>query len=90
MLKQQMLGVFRCVQIAAAFRRLCVETLPLLCDGVGTTAAAFRRLCVETELAWLAIARREAAAFRRLCVETLALNLPPEGALRSRLQAAVC
>ena len=67
-LKQQMLGVFRCVQIAAAFRRLCVET----------------------ELAWLAIARREAAAFRRLCVETLALNLPPEGALRSRLQAAVC
>ena len=75
---------------AAAFRRLCVETSDDFIIQIHQTAAAFRRLCVETELAWLAIARREAAAFRRLCVETLALNLPPEGALRSRLQAAVC
>ena len=59
----------RCV-VAAAFRRLCVETrLPeILQQPEG--AAAFRRLCVETALAAASKYTDNAAAFRRLCVET--------------------
>ena len=33
---------------AAAFRRLCVETVPRLLSNTGYSTAAFRRLCVET------------------------------------------
>ena len=32
----------------AAFRRLCVETLKTVSDGLKHWPAAFRRLCVET------------------------------------------
>ena len=44
--------------------------------------AAFGRLCVETMFPPFRQPETRPAAFGRLCVETLALNLPPEGALR--------
>ena len=45
--------------MAAAFRRLCVETTTLIGVAKGLFAAAFRRLCVETQniLVMRAIAR---------------------------------
>ena len=55
---------------AAAFRRLCVETLiDLIAESICSTAA-FRRLCVETAAFGIVGVRFGAAAFRRLCVET--------------------
>ena len=35
--------------VPAAFRRLCVETVPYCCYLFRVIPAAFRRLCVETE-----------------------------------------
>ena len=56
---------------AAAFGRLCVETMNGLPPRSCTQAAAFGRLCVETANAAPTAARISAAAFGRLCVETL-------------------
>ena len=57
--------------MAAAFGRLCVETLSLIAKTQNGTAAAFGRLCVETAAFGTDIAvLRKAAAFGRLCVET--------------------
>ena len=56
----------------AAFRRLCVETLKTVSDGLKHWPAAFRRLCVETPCRPnRSRAGLGTAAFRRLCVETL-------------------
>ena len=55
---------------AAAFRRLCVETLAAIGDARSYAAAAFRRLCVETFSVNTTGKIFSAAAFRRLCVET--------------------
>ena len=41
----------------AAFRRLCVETLDLVSNGIAIDPAAFRRLCVET-LEWIGQVRQ--------------------------------
>ena len=54
----------------AAFRRLCVETLPAPKIFKKRGPAAFRRLCVETHLVSEYGKRSLPAAFRRLCVET--------------------
>ena len=72
--------------VAAAFRRLCVETLiDLIAESICSTAA-FRRLCVETAAFGIVGVRFGAAAFRRLCVETLHKSIgagwdaqPPSG-----------
>ena len=73
---------------AAAFGRLCVETLSaihLLLQHL-KVAAAFGRLCVETQSEIELNERILAAAFGRLCVETrlnlLSMNSnkqPPSG-----------
>ena len=56
---------------AAAFGRLCVETLAtLLVIAYNSLAAAFGRLCVETAKIAFADRLASAAAFGRLCVET--------------------
>ncbi len=57
--------------LAAAFGRLCVETLAYAYSGVLVDAAAFGRLCVETVKDLLRNGGSVAAAFGRLCVETL-------------------
>ena len=61
---------------AAAFGRLCVETLSTVATGKYTGAAAFGRLCVETLMALLESEKADAAAFGRLCVETSATARP--------------
>ena len=58
--------------IAAAFGRLCVETLSKRLNQSPIKAAAFGRLCVETVQYLMAFAKIAAAAFGRLCVETTA------------------
>ena len=77
-------------QIAAAFARLCVETLLNIVFNDELVAAAFARLCVETALQESIEKNDEAAAFARLCVETnvYALSTPTKNG--SRLRAAVC
>ena len=55
---------------AAAFGRLCVETMSLQNTRLHTCAAAFGRLCVETLLLAYFQSPLIAAAFGRLCVET--------------------
>ena len=56
---------------AAAFGRLCVETLSAAQRGLGLAAAAFGRLCVETaSIRDCPLMVQVAAAFGRLCVET--------------------
>ena len=80
----------RVEMLPAAFRRLCVETQPVVTITPPRPPAAFRRLCVETPTA---VAERRAkvpAAFRRLCVETLFKAQKHACGRSSRLQAAVC
>ena len=55
---------------AAAFVRLCVETLCAFSQERLRCAAAFVRLCVETTLEEQNESDQKAAAFVRLCVET--------------------
>ncbi|SNU78712.1 Uncharacterised protein [Neisseria zoodegmatis] len=55
---------------AAAFGRLCVETLRVCSSGEDGMAAAFGRLCVETSAFGRIFFGLIAAAFGRLCVET--------------------
>ena len=70
MLKQSLPITYTQGEFAAAFGRLCVETIAESENYKAVRAAAFGRLCVET----LAMVRHEpltsAAAFGRLCVET--------------------
>ena len=55
---------------AAAFARLCVETIFFSFFRLKNMAAAFARLCVET-ISWSRkLGYLRAAAFARLCVET--------------------
>ena len=56
--------------IAAAFGRLCVETITIEKGFFSVVAAAFGRLCVETLLPLPGLRHLPAAAFGRLCVET--------------------
>ena len=58
------------LQPAAAFGRLCVETMLSRQGGTQTEAAAFGRLCVETVPIRSRPQQLPAAAFGRLCVET--------------------
>ena len=76
--------------VAAAFGRLCVETLLLLALAVYPLAAAFGRLCVETVVYRSCPLLSCAAAFGRLCVETVALIIIICCHRGSRLRAAVC
>ena len=69
MLKLTILAVGRPL-LAAAFRRLCVETGSKTAKAKNWTTAAFRRLCVETVRGVSVCRQGVAAAFRRLCVET--------------------
>ena len=57
-------------QLAAAFGRLCVETVWLSTCNLASCAAAFGRLCVETIIPKENPRLYFAAAFGRLCVET--------------------
>ena len=61
------------VPLAAAFGRLCVETIDTKIIKSANNAAAFGRLCVETFLVLRDCTVSEAAAFGRLCVETVIL-----------------
>ena len=63
-------------ELAAAFGRLCVETLngKLNANEI-MEAAAFGRLCVETVRRKTKRRASQAAAFGRLCVETFAAHL---------------
>ena len=61
---KQILGYGCRVVAAAAFRRLCVETLPVICRISRLRTAAFRRLCVETDT---------------LCLELGCCIQPPSG-----------
>ena len=56
---------------AAAFVRLCVETISAWGRLSAAAAAAFVRLCVETGIIVICDKDNIAAAFVRLCVETL-------------------
>ena len=56
---------------AAAFGRLCVETMQFKTAIDKNQAAAFGRLCVETVLIMSDNNLLWAAAFGRLCVETI-------------------
>ena len=74
------------MEMPAAFRRLCVETMPVGEKILIPPPAAFRRLCVETVTTPKLNVKLPPAAFRRLCVETIAvtgkedwLNQPPSG-----------
>ena len=75
---------------AAAFGRLCVETVAPAPYLPMRIAAAFGRLCVETRLFIAAASARFAAAFGRLCVETRMRSTCPALLPCSRLRAAVC
>ena len=55
---------------AAAFGRLCVETIAYIVTILDSSVAAFGRLCVETKEAGQGSDTNLAAAFGRLCVET--------------------
>ena len=57
-------------RFAAAFGRLCVETMKIRHQKIKKMAAAFGRLCVETSERAIVRTERLAAAFGRLCVET--------------------
>ncbi len=76
--------------LAAAFRRLCIETILLQHYIQKERAAAFRRLCIETRQ-WGHVIHSviPAAAFRRLCIETLFPLYSQANCFGSRLQAAV-
>ena len=75
---------------AAAFGRLCVETVKVVGTPSLFTAAAFGRLCVETAIAAYSKQEDGAAAFGRLCVETIAKLGGRAMSGCSRLRAAVC
>ena len=75
--------------LAAAFGRLCVETVLEYARNVAKAAAAFGRLCVETRLSRNTMLHKQAAAFGRLCVETLSPDFLTADFF-SRLRAAVC
>ncbi len=77
-------------QLAAAFGRLCVETVWLSTCNLASCAAAFGRLCVETLPHFVIALNNVAAAFGRLCVETPKRKPPYLAASGSRLRAAVC
>ena len=64
---------------AAAFGRLCVETIHLLMWVIWLAAAAFGRLCVETFMENPYLDPVYAAAFGRLCVETCAVGVAIPG-----------
>ena len=64
------------IVIAAAFARLCVETVFAFAMITPCIAAAFARLCVETSRHQQILRRRVAAAFARLCVETIYAVIP--------------
>ena len=70
MLKQYQSKYVYAGDIPAAFRRLCVETMPVYHQTEQHLPAAFRRLCVETLLIFTPKRLKDPAAFRRLCVET--------------------
>ena len=69
-LKQALKELFTETQDAAAFGRLCVETLKADPIYHEVLAAAFGRLCVETPITISSKKTLSAAAFGRLCVET--------------------
>ena len=76
--------------LAAAFGRLCVETVLYPTISNFRRAAAFGRLCVETMRAIKLELMQQAAAFGRLCVET-PVKIPVQKIrIGSRLRAAVC
>ena len=75
--------------MAAAFGRLCVETLKISLPRLKYYSAAFGRLCVETAMLTRTQNFRTAAAFGRLCVETM-WQYQSYHRARSRLRAAVC
>ena len=75
---------------AAAFGRLCVETIIVIPVSHYLGAAAFGRLCVETSFLACVAQLIPAAAFGRLCVETTNANLCWLLCISSRLRAAVC
>ena len=78
------------VRCAAAFGRLCVETLFYHHVLRRILAAAFGRLCVETLAVVSLYFKCAAAAFGRLCVETKIRMTSDGGFIGSRLRAAVC
>ena len=51
-LKRRVVAKHGCREDTAAFRRLCVETMPPAGQVSAAAPAAFRRLCVETRF-WL-------------------------------------
>ena len=75
---------------AAAFGRLCVETMLQHLHYLAVMAAAFGRLCVETYLIITLPENLPAAAFGRLCVETYGASIAAIIRYGSRLRAAVC
>ena len=83
MLKQYQSKYVYAGDIPAAFRRLCVETMPVYHQTEQHLPAAFRRLCVETLLIFTPKRLKDPAAFRRLCVETV-----KPSSLRSTIQPA--
>ena len=83
-----------CALKAAAFRRLCVETISAIRACLPSYAAAFRRLCVETWFLLGCFNHAEPAAFRRLCVETIMFGIyllmvmqPPLGGCVLKLES---
>ena len=71
MLKRVSFDIDKTINEAAAFGRLCVETMSDRWDLPERNAAAFGRLCVETKITLVSKPiLSNAAAFGRLCVET--------------------
>ena len=85
MLKHPLARFYEYTLPAAAFGRLCVETLGMDVYFYDIeSAAAFGRLCVETSIGSAFLFDFLAAAFGRLCVETKEFLYP----LVERLAAA--
>ena len=90
MLKHAQMPQIPLTVFAAAFGRLCVETVAGGDGNERDKAAAFGRLCVETFRQYPKESEFLAAAFGRLCVETDLDAAQAFGAGCSRLRAAVC
>ena len=90
MLKLRLKDEKETTAIAAAFGRLCVETVNLAVSASSLIAAAFGRLCVETGARASGGYVGGAAAFGRLCVETCTRYTQDNLKQSSRLRAAVC
>ena len=77
--------------MAAAFRRLCVETREKIAAVKFPSRQPPSGGCVLKHNSFHVVTELPSAAFRRLCVETLRVSGDTSAqALASRLQAAVC